>query len=109
MVGEISVGKTIRLLQVTYPPVMLNGVKHLKTPTLCVQILRAAQDDRTKGEQKEGSRTVWGRRRSMGEMNGKMTGGRVKKVGHCLLISLIICIFEVIHYHYHHTLKNHCL
>ena len=40
---------------------------------------------------------------------GKMTGGRVKKVGHCLLISLIICIFEVIHHHYHHTLKNHLL
>ncbi len=32
---------------------MLNGVKHLNTTTLCLQILRFAQDDMSKAKQKD--------------------------------------------------------
>ena len=39
---------------------MLNAVKHLYASTLCLQILRFAEDDKTEGKQKEGFRTVRG-------------------------------------------------
>lgn len=45
-------GEPVRKPYKLYHLVILNGVKNLKISTLCLQILRFTQNDRTKGKQK---------------------------------------------------------
>ena len=44
--------QTVRKPWSTYPTVILNGVKHLTTSTLCEQISHFARNDREKGRQR---------------------------------------------------------
>ncbi len=53
----LNTPQTIRTPAKNGPFVMLNGVKQLYTSASCLQILRAAQDDRTKGAKAKNLKT----------------------------------------------------